>query len=76
MGYKLMKPKVLLWPTTQSNYSSKVKLGYNGVLYSPDKNTYGTNENYRREYIAGAEYNAYTLPIPMGSGTARNWTVQ
>ena len=76
MGYELMKPKVLLWPTTQSNYNSKVGLIYNGVLYSPSKNTYGTNENYRREYIAGAEYNAYTVPIPMGSGTARNWTVQ
>lgn len=75
-GYSFMKPTVLLWPTTQSNYSSKVKLGYNGVLYTPAKNTYGTNENFRREYIAGAEYNAYTLQIPMGSGTARNWTVQ
>lgn len=77
MAYEFIAPKVLLWPSNKNFYNTSRKYGYNAVLFSPAVNSGGKNKNFKTAYVAGAEYNAYTVPVPMGnSGNAINWKVE
>lgn len=61
-AYKQASPTLLLWPQGSHLYPNYKGKSYNAVLFSPSDG--GSNPNFQECYVAGAEGDIITVPIP------------